>query len=182
MLTSFLIALSLNFDTFSVAIVEGAEANKPSLKQSLRIGLFFGFGQALMALFGAIFGLGFKTIISIIDHWIAFFLLSIVGGKMIYEIEKKGKTSDLLCTQTLIGLVIATSIDALIIGITFAFLKQSILFSVIMIGFVSFIVSFIGYYLGEELRLIFRNKIKIIGGLILIAIGIKILIQHLFFL
>lgn len=179
MLSLFLIALSLNFDTFSVAIVEGAEAKRRSFKQSLRIGLYFGIGQAMMALLGAIFGLGFQTIISDIDHWIAFFLLSAVGGKMIYEFDKKDKSSDSLCAKTLICLVVATSIDALIIGITFAFLKQSIVTSVIIIGLISFIASFTGYFLGDKLKLVFRNKIKIIGGIILILLGIKILIEHL---
>ncbi|MBM3284032.1 hypothetical protein FJY90_07385 [Candidatus Gottesmanbacteria bacterium] len=180
MLSSLLIALSLNFDTFSVAVVEGAQANNPTLRLSIKIGLFFGLGQALMAIFGAIFGLGFKTIISNIDHWIAFILLSMVGGKMIYEIEKTGKTTNILCTQALIGLVIATSIDALIVGITFTFIKQPIILSVCIIGLVSFLTAFLGFYFGEKLRLIFKNKIKIIGGIILITLGIKILIQHLF--
>lgn len=182
MLTSILIALSLNFDTLSVAIIEGAQTNNPTFRQSLRIGLFFGIGQALMALLGALLGIGFKTVIANIDHWVAFFLLSFVGGKMIYDLKnKKGnkKMTNLLDNKSLIILVIATSIDALIIGITFAFLKQSILYDIFIIGMISFIASFTGFHTGEKLRLIFRNKIKIIGGIMLILIGIKILIEHI---
>lgn len=135
-----------------------------------------------MALMGMLLGLGFKTIIADIDHWVAFFLLSFVGGRMVYEIknkEEKNRSTNLLDNKSLILLVIATSVDALIIGITFAFLKQSIFFDISIIGLISFVVSFIGFYIGEELRLIFKNKIKIIGGLILIAIGIKILMEHM---
>lgn len=182
MLTSILIALSLNFDTFSVAVIEGAQTNNPTSRQSLRVGLFFGIGQALMALMGTLLGLGFKTIIINIDHWIAFLLLCFVGGKMIYDSKnKKGdnKRTDLLDNKSLLLLAIATSIDALIIGITFAFLNQSILFDIFIIGVISFVASFTGFHSGEKLRLIFRNKIKIIGGIMLILIGIKILIEHI---
>lgn len=182
MLTSILIALSLNLDTFSVAIIEGAQVNNPTLKQSLKVGLFFGTGQALMTLLGALLGIGFKTVIANIDHWVAFFLLSLVGGKMIYDIKvkkEKTKRTNNLDVKSLILPAIATSIDALVIGITFAFLKQSILLNVFIIGVISFVAAFIGFYIGEELRMIFKNKIKIIGGLILIIIGVKILIEHM---
>lgn len=184
MFTTFLIALSLNFDTFSVSVVEGAQATKPSIKDSLKVGLFFGIGQALMALFGLFVGVGFRSIIINIDHWIAFVLLSSIGGKMIYDLRTKQgqqKVVNLLNPRSLILLVIATSIDSLIVGITFAFIKGSIVAEIITIGLVTFIVSFVGFYAGKELRIIFKSKIKIIGGLILIAIGIKILIEHLFF-
>jgi putative Mn2+ efflux pump MntP len=99
---------------------------------------------------------------------------------MISELKREGKTSNILCTQTLLGLVVATSIDALIVGITFSFFKQPIIFSILTIGIVSFLASFIGFYLGRGLPSIFRNKIKIIGGVILIILGVKILVEHLF--
>jgi manganese efflux pump family protein len=177
MFTSILLAIGLNFDTFSVAVVEGAEDCKPSLKDSLRVGLFFGFGQAFMALLGSYLGLGFKFIITNIDHWFAFVLLGYIGGKMIYESSKAGDCAK----QSLPLLVIATSIDALVVGITLAFIDTSILTTIIVIGVITFLVAFIGYYAGEELRKYCKSHIKIIGGVILILIGVKILIQHLFF-
>jgi manganese efflux pump family protein len=184
MFTSILLAIGLNFDTFSVAVVEGAEDVKPSIKDSLKIGILFGIGQALMTLLGSFLGLGFKLIIANIDHWVAFVLLSFIGGKMVFEPKKADNCinqNNILNIKSLLLLVIATSIDALVVGITLAFMKNVIVSTVIIIGVVSFFVSFVGYYAGEELRRYCKNKIKIIGGVILILIGVKILIQHLFF-
>jgi manganese efflux pump family protein len=183
MFTSFLIAISLNFDTFSVAIIQGAQNRSSKLGKSIIVALFFGIGQGLMAQVGALFGFGFKLIITDIDHWIAFLLLTVIGMKMIGEKEtkivqkEKGKK---LNYATLICLVVATSIDSLIVGISLAFIKESIIIEVITIAVVSFFASFIGYHLGEKLRTQFKNKIKVFGGFILILIGIKILIEHLF--
>ncbi len=182
MLTSILIALSLNIDTFSASIIEGAETNKPKLANLLKVGLFFGIGQAFMAFVGSVLGIGFKHIIANIDHWIAFILLSFVGGKMIYDlsIERSDhKKTGILDTKSLILIVIATSIDSLVVGISFAFLRESIITNLLIIGLVSFITSFIGFYFGEKLQSIFKSKIKILGGLALILIGLKILIDHL---
>jgi manganese efflux pump family protein len=183
MFISFLIAIGLNFDTFSVAVVEGAEDSKPSIRDSLKVGIFFGAGQALMALLGNYLGLSFKLVITNIDHWIAFILLSVIGGKMIYESMKGDhcqKRNNILEIRSLLLLVVATSIDALVVGITLAFINSTIFTNIIMIGIVTFFVSFVGYYAGEVLRKYCKSKIKVIGGLILIIIGIKILIQHLF--
>ncbi|MFH0864473.1 MAG: manganese efflux pump [Candidatus Gottesmanbacteria bacterium] len=184
MITSILIALGLNFDTFSVSIVEGANSKKITIKDALIVGLLFGFSQAFMALIGSFFGLGFKSLIINIDHWIAFLLLILVGVKLIFESktkEDKRKKSGVLDFQLLLLLAVATSIDSLIIGITLAFIKNTIVTTVLLIGIITFIVSFIGYYCGKQLKKICKNNTKIIGGLILIFIGLKILIEHLYF-
>jgi manganese efflux pump family protein len=183
-LTSLLIALSLNFDTLSVAIIEGAINKRPRILESLKVALFFGIGQALMAQIGALLGFGFKYIIADIDHWIAFVLLSIIGLKIIFDKDSHSRQlnkNSSVGYKTLTWLTIATSIDSLIIGITLAFIKKSIFSDLIIIGIVSFIVSFIGFHTGGKLKNLFRSKIKIAGGLVLMLIGTKILIEHLFF-
>lgn len=184
MVTSILIALGLNFDTFSVSIVEGANSKKITIKNALTIGLLFGFGQAIMAFIGSFLGLGFKSLIINIDHWIAFLLLAIIGVKLIIEStnkEKQCEKSITLNLQFLSLLMVATSIDSLIVGITLAFIKNTVITTVLLIGIITFIVLFIGYYCGKKLKKICKNNTKVIGGLILIFIGIKILIQHLYF-
>jgi putative Mn2+ efflux pump MntP len=184
MIVSLLIAIGLNFDTFSVAIVEGSQTQKQSIKDSIKVGLFFGFGQAFMALLGIILGLGFKIFITNIDHWVAFILLSFIGGKLIYESNNKEncerKTSE-INFSSLLPLVVATSIDAVAVGITLAFIDRSFITTILLIGTVTFLASFFGYYCGKEFKKICKTKVKTIGGLILIFIGLKILIQHLFF-
>ncbi|MCX6732722.1 MAG: manganese efflux pump MntP family protein [Candidatus Roizmanbacteria bacterium] len=184
MITSFLIAIGLNFDTFSVSVVEGSQFIKPSIKDSLKVGVYFGIGQAGMALLGVILGLGFKLIITNIDHWIAFLLLSLIGGKLIHE-SLSGDVCDkkkiAINFHSLAPLVIATSIDAAAVGITLAFINASILSTIAMIGIITFCVAFLGFYEGYVLRKFCKNNVKIIGGAILISIGIKILIEHLFF-
>lgn len=146
--------------------------------------MFFGIGQALMALIGSYLGLSFKEIIMNIDHWIAFILLSLIGGKLIIEskkVDKLNKKTDINNFKSLFLLVIATSIDALVVGITLSYISNSIFMDILTIAVVTFIASFIGYHSGNQLKKLLKNHIKVIGGLILIAIGIKILIQHLFF-
>lgn len=184
MITSILIALGLNFDTFSVSIIEGANAKKITIKNALVVGLLFGFCQAFMALVGSFLGLGFKSLIINIDHWISFILLVIIGIKLIIESkekEDKGKKYKTLNFQSLLLLAVATSIDSLIVGITLAFIKNAIVTTVLLIGIITFSVSFTGYYSGEQLKKICKKNTKIIGGLILIFLGIRILIQHLYF-
>lgn len=184
MIFPLLIAIGLNIDTFSVAVVQGSQVIKPTIKDSLKVGLFFGIGQAGMALLGSFLGLGFKLLITNIDHWIAFILLGLIGGKLIYdsyETSDCNKKTDICNFKELSLLVIATSIDALVVGVTFAFIKNPIVINILIIGVVTFFVSFIGYLSGRELKKICKSKVKIIGGIILIIIGIKILIQHLFF-
>jgi len=184
MIFSILIAISLNFDTFSVAIVEGAQSLKPSIKNSFKVGLAFTLGHVVMIFLGFFLGLSFKLIITNIDHWVAFILLSFVGFKLIKEsatTQKYHLPTNALNIQSLVLLVIATSIDALAVGITLAFIKTSIISNAVIIAIITFCVSSTGYYAGKTLKKFCKSKVKIIGGLILITIGLKILIQHLFF-
>jgi len=184
MLVSILVALGLNFDTFSIAIVEGSQISKPSIRKSLEVGVFFGLGQAFMAFLGSLLGIGFKLVIINIDHWIAFILLSFIGGKLILDSKKKSEDvqqTHITNIKSIFLLVIATSIDALVIGITLVFIKGSIFFDILSIGIVTFIVSSFGFYFGNKLKKIFKNNVKVVGGLILVMIGIKILVQHIFF-
>jgi putative Mn2+ efflux pump MntP len=184
MIIPILIALSLNFDTFSVTVVEGAQAVRPSIKNALKVSVIFGLAQALFALSGALLGLGFKSLIANTDHWVAFILLLVIGTKLIKESFQKEKCESKLRRlnfRALFFLAVATSIDALIVGITFAFLKDSVTSYILVIGLVTLVVSFIGYRSGRALKKICGSKARMIGGLILIAIGVKTLIQHLYF-
>ncbi|NTU46822.1 manganese efflux pump [Candidatus Roizmanbacteria bacterium] len=184
MLLPFLIAISLNFDTFSVAVVEGATSLNTTLLRSVLIGLCFAIGQAGMALIGSLLGIGFSGFVSGVDHWIAFFLLGGIGLNMIRDsrdTELCNKKKGTLKIRSLLFLIIATSIDALVVGITLAFLKQPILQNVAIIAITTFITAFTGYSAGDRLKNVCQNKVKIIGGAVLICIGIKILIEHLFF-
>ena len=146
--------------------------------------LFFGAFQAFMPLIGALAGLSLKTYIQEADHWIAFAILSAVGGKMIYEsfkISESHKNFNPSNIPVLLTLSVATSIDALAVGITLSLVALNIITAVIIIGLVTFVLSYIGVYIGRKFGHLFENKIEAVGGLILIAIGIKILLQHLFF-
>lgn len=181
-LTVILVALGLSMDAFAVSVSEGLTLRQYKIRNALKLALFFGMFQAIMPVIGWLAGQTIRSHIQAIDHWIAFGLLSLIGIKMIYEsfIEKKGEKNDRsLQLHTLFILAIATSIDALAIGITFSFLKVTILTPVVIIGIITFINSLIGYFLGEKFGRIFGNKIEFAGGIILILIGFKILIEHL---
>lgn len=144
--------------------------------------MFFGLFQAVMLLMGWLAGSSLKDFIAGSDHWIAFGLLSLVGCKMIYESiksESSKKETNPLNVHVLLILSVATSIDALVVGVSFAFLKIFIVVSIIVIGTVTFLLSFLGVFAGNKFGHLFKNKIEIVGGLILISIGIKILIEHL---
>ena len=137
-----------------------------------------------MALIGFFSGFGFKLLVINLDHWVAFILLLVIGLKLIYESrysENKNTKKSIINYKALFILVVATSIDALIIGITLALIKESIVENILIIGLLTFIVSFAGFYAGKKLKTICKNRTKIIGGLILIGIGLKTLLQHLFF-
>jgi putative Mn2+ efflux pump MntP len=138
----------------------------------------------LMPTIGYFAGLSLESIIAGVDHWVAFGLLAFIGSKMIYDaVNKDGdeKTLDNLKLHALLTLSVATSIDALMVGFSFAFLQTAILVPVAAIGVVTFLLSFTGFFFGCHLGKLFGNKIKILGGLILIAIGLRILLEHLFF-
>lgn len=181
-LTILLIAVGLAMDAFAVSIASGLTVKGLQLKGALKIALFFGLFQALMPVLGWSAGLGLRGFISGIDHWIAFGILSVIGSKMIFESfaikTNRGKTEN-QGTYTLLVLSIATSIDALAVGLTLSFLKVSIFSPAIIIGVVTAILSFAGVLIGKRYGHLFESKIEALAGLILIGIGIKILIEHL---
>ncbi len=178
-----LIAVGLAMDAFAVAVSSGVTLRKMKLRHAMRIAAFFGFFQALMPLLGWLTGRAFRQYICTYDHWIAFILLAIIGGKMIYEARRsrdEETVSDPLNVYVLFTLAIATSIDALAVGVTFSFLDVDIWQSIGVIGAITFVVSFIGTQLGKTFGHLFENRLEIIGGLILIGIGLKILVHHQF--
>lgn len=177
-----LLSVSLALDAFAVAVTSGVIASRPRVKHALRIAATFGFFQAVMPVIGWATGSALADSISGIDHWIAFALLMLVGSHMIYEAvsERRGsRTFDPLSLRVLLLLSLATSIDALAAGVSFAFLEIAIIPTVIIIGAVTFFLSSLGYYMGNRIGEFFGNRVKIIGGVILICIGLKILFEHL---
>jgi putative Mn2+ efflux pump MntP len=181
-ITIVLIALGLAMDCFAVSIASGLAMKKMKINNALKIAVFFGSFHAFMLLIGWLAGLGLKDFISGIDHWIAFGLLTLVGCKLIYEsirFEAGEKEIESMSVYTLLVLSLATSIDALAVGVTFAFLKISILTPILVIVAVTFTLSFLGVHIGSRVGHLFERRIGIVGGLILIAIGIRILVEHL---
>lgn len=180
--TILFIAVGLAMDAFAVSIVSGSIYKDLHVKHVLRMALFFGGFQAVMPVIGFWAGLGLKDYICACDHWIAFVLLSFVGGKMVYEafqIESAEKNRDPANLLVLLVLSVATSIDALAVGITLSLLTASIAVAVTIIGAVTFGLSYAGVYIGKRFGHFFESRIEVAGGLILIAIGVKILVEHL---
>lgn len=180
----FLIAVGLSMDAFAVSVCKGLAMPKCTFKKAAIVGLWFGGFQALMPAIGYILGAQFQEAIASIDHWIAFVLLALIGGNMIHEaLDNDEEEADAsLDVKTMFLLAVATSIDALAIGITFAFLKVNIIPAVCFIGIVTFIISFAGVKIGNVFGARYKNKAEIVGGVILILIGLKILLEHLGFL
>lgn len=176
-----LISIGLAMDAFAVAICKGLAMKKMEWKKAIIIGLYFGFFQACMPLLGYFLGSKFETIIEKIDHWIAFILLTAVGINMIKEAFDKDNddNNDLIDFKTMVVLAIATSIDALAVGITFACLKTEILIPALYIGIITFALSVIGVKIGNKFGEKYKSKAVIVGGLILILIGLKTLLEHL---
>lgn len=169
-------------DALAVSISGSIALKEIRIRHALKIAAFFGLFQAIMPLTGWLAGLTFRKLIQDLDHWIAFGLLLFIGAKMIYESMKddcESKTVNPLNTFVLLGLSVATSIDALAAGVGFALLRLNILIIVSIIGGITFILSFLGARLGRRLGCHFGARVERLGGLILIAIGIKILIHHL---
>ena len=182
LLTIFLLAVGLGVDAFSVAIGIGASNNKKSWAPVLRLSLAFGLFQFVMPLIGWLAGSTVVDRIQSFDHWIAFALLVLVGGKMIregFEKESDEQKTDQTRGWPLFLLSIATSIDALAVGFSFSLLKTDLLFPAAIIGVVCFMMTAVGMIFGKGLARIFGKKVEILGGLVLIAIGMKILIEHL---
>jgi manganese efflux pump family protein len=182
LLTVILIAVGLAMDAFAVSIVTGSVYRELHVKHVLRMALFFGGFQAVMPVIGFLAGLGMRERIEAFDHWIAFGLLSFVGGKMIYEafqIKSAQSRRDPSSLLILLALSVATSIDALAVGVTLSLLTTSIVLAVAVIGAITFTLSYAGVAIGKRFGHFFESRIEVIGGLILIAIGLKILIEHL---
>ena len=180
----FLIAVGLSMDAFAVSVCKGLAMPKCTFKKAAIVGLWFGGFQALMPAIGYILGAQFQEAIASIDHWIAFVLLALIGGNMIHEaLDNDEEEADAsLDVKTMFLLAVATSIDALAIRITFAFLKVNIIPAVCFIGSVTFIISFAGVKIGNVFGARYKNKAEIVGGVILILLGLKILLEHLGFL
>lgn len=176
----FLIAVGLSMDAFAVSVCKGLAMPKCTFKKAAIVGLWFGGFQALMPAIGYILGAQFQEAIASIDHWIAFVLLALIGGNMIHEaLDNDEEEADAsLDVKTMFLLAVATSIDALAIGITFAFLKVNIIPAVCFIGIVTFIISFAGVKIGNVFGARYKNKAEIVGGVILILLGLKILLEH----
>lgn len=185
LITLLSISVALSMDAFSVSICKGLATKKFSVKTALLCGLWFGGFQALMPVIGFFLGVQFEHLIANIDHWIAFGLLLIIGVNMIREAfsEKDDDECDESCGctgfKTMLMLAIATSIDALAVGVTFAFLKVNIWKSVAIIGITTFLFSFVGVKIGNIFGSRYSKAAEITGGVILIILGIKILLEHL---
>ncbi|MBN2297928.1 MAG: manganese efflux pump [Deltaproteobacteria bacterium] len=180
--TIFFIAVGLAMDAFAVSIAGGLTMERLRIRYALRIALFFGAFQAIMPIIGFMAGLTIRDYIMHVDHWIAFGLLAFIGSKMIYESlflndnDKKMDPNDIFL---LLVLSVATSIDALAVGLSLSLLKVDILHPAFIIGIVTFILSFLGVFIGRSVGHLFEKRIEVLGGLVLIGIGVKILIEHL---
>jgi len=181
-LTIVLIAIGLNFDSLAVSITTGLVVKQIKFMQAFRVALVFAIFQALMPLLGWFLGTEIREFIVSYNHWIAFSLLFLIGAHMIWESfknEEDKNYSNPLKISVTVGMAIATSIDALAVGVSFAFIDINILFATIIIGSLTFVVSMFGMLLGKKAGGFFGKKIEIVGGLILIGIGAKILLGHL---
>jgi putative Mn2+ efflux pump MntP len=184
LITIIVIAVGLAMDAFVVSIISGSAYRQLHVKHALRMALSFGVFQAFMPLIGSLAGLSLKDYIQNYDHWVAFALLAAVGGKMIYEsfkiksVEENPDPSNII---VLLVLSIATSIDALAIGITLSFITSSIALAAAIIGLITFVLSYAGVLIGKRFGHFFENRIEALGGLVLIGIGVKIMCEHLLF-
>ncbi len=175
-----LLAVGLSMDAFAVSICKGLSVQKLKLKHILLTGIYFGGFQALMPVIGYFVGSRFAKLISAYDHWIVFILLAIIGGSMIMEAfgEDENIAPD-FGLKTMLILAVATSIDALAVGVSFAFLKVNIIYAASIIGVTTYLFSAIGIKIGNIFGSKYKSKAEIAGGLILICIGIKVLLEHL---
>lgn len=176
-----LISIGLAMDAFAVAVCKGLAMKHGSTKKGVIIALYFGIFQALMPFIGYILGIKFEKAIESLDHWIAFILLSAIGINMIKESIKNEENNmdDDVSFKSMFILALATSIDALAVGVTFAFLKVKIIIPLILIGIITFVISFLGVKIGNKFGSKLKNKSEILGGIILIIMGLKILLDHL---
>lgn len=180
MLEVFLLAFALSMDAFAVSIGIGVKNQYFDKYLAFKVGLFFGFFQGVMPLFGYLSNVGLGSTIESIDHWVAFILLSLLGGKMLYESFNENIEEDIsqITNKLLLYLAIATSIDAMAAGFTLNLLQLDPYMSMVIIGMVTYIFSFLGVYIGAKGGGFLEEKAEKIGGVILIAIGVKILMEH----
>jgi putative Mn2+ efflux pump MntP len=179
-----LIAIGLSMDAFAVSITIGIAVKKPGVKEMLIPGIYFGFFQALMPLAGFFAGTRFAYRIQHLDHWVAFVLLGFIGGKMIkdsFSHEEKEDKEFSFGLSTMLMMAIATSIDALAVGVTFAFFTINIFIAIVIIGSTTFCISVAGVKIGNLFGTRFKSRAELIGGIFLVLLGCKILIEHLFF-
>ena len=176
-----LIAVGLSMDAFAVSVCKGLSVKKINLRHIAAVGLYFGGFQAIMPMLGFLLGFKFERFIVSIDHWIAFVLLALIGGNMIREAVSGGEEdhNDSFSFRTMLPLAVATSIDALAVGISFAFLGVDIVPSALLIGAITFVFSGAGLVIGNVFGAKYKAKAEIAGGVILILIGLKILLEHL---
>ena len=179
-----LTGIGLSMDAFAVSICKGLTFNNNIYKKSIIIGMYFGLFQLIMPIIGYFLGYYLSFYIIKIDYWVAFFILLIIGINMIYEgiTDNTSNGNNSVSFITMIPLAVATSIDALTVGITFSFLDVNILFSSFMIGLITFILSFMGVFVGYDFGIKYKRKSLVFGGIILISIGLKILVEHFFLL
>ncbi len=178
-----LIGVGLSMDAFAVSVCKGLKMPRINKGQLFLIALFFGGFQALMPLIGYFLGRQFEQYIVSFDHWVAFALLAFIGGKMIFEALKGEECEDCkderFSLRELIMMAVATSIDALAVGITFAFLQVNIWTSIFLIGVITFFLSAVGVFIGHRFGARYQSKAELLGGVILVLIGCKILLEHL---
>ncbi len=179
LLELFLLAVGLSMDAFAVSVCKGMAQGRPSVSASAIAGLWFGGFQALMPLIGYLAGIRFSSYIEAVDHWIAFILLGLIGINMIREAADDEKADAGFHWKEMLILAIATSIDALAVGVTFAFLNVNILPAVTLIGVTTFVISAAGVFAGNIVGMKWKARAARLGGVILILIGIKILMEHL---
>lgn len=176
----FILAIGLSMDAMAVSICKGLSVPKAEKKHMLLVGLYFGGFQAMMPLLGYWLGVNFQTLVESVDHWIAFVLLGIIGLNMIKESRENDveELDDGFSAKDMLPLAIATSIDALAVGITFAFLRVQIVPAVSFIGITTFCLSAVGLVIGNTLGAHSKSKAELAGGIVLIAMGTKILLEH----
>ena len=175
-----LIAVGLSMDAFAVSVCKGLSVKKVGVKHAALAGLYFGGFQFLMPVIGFLLGFRFEAVIENIDHWVAFVLLAFIGGNMIKEsFGQAEELNDDFGVKTMLLMAIATSIDALAVGITFAFLEVQILPAAGLIGVTTFLLSFAGIYIGNVFGARYKSKAELAGGIILVLIGLKIVLEHL---
>lgn len=181
LLNLFLIAVGLSMDAFAVSVCKGLAMEKASWKKAAAAGAWFGSFQALMPLLGYLLGSRFEKYISHIDHWIAFGLLALIGANMVKEAfsKEEEKASSTMYFKEMFLLAVATSIDALAVGITFAFLRVDLLPAVCFIGATTFVLSALGVKVGNLFGSRYKSRAELAGGILLILMGFKILLEHL---